>query len=391
MSVRYSAYFAFRRAILGCLLALVGLWGTATAEAQLDVDDGSYDVGEQYDSRGRGALSLEEGRATGQGIRISGTRRYRAIPEIYTVRRGDTLWDITGRYYGTPWEWPRVWSYNPEVTNPHWIYPLDRLRLLPEGTTRASLPTLGVAAPRQPFRSGTVLLRDQGYLDEDALRTSGVIVGSPEEHMLLANYDEVYIEFRNDQEVRPGMEMTIFREIEDEERVEDEQGVLIRIFGAVRIRSFDEDRRVARAEIIETLDPIERGFRIAAVPRRFELVPPVANQIDLVAEVVAALRPLRLTGDYQVVFVNAGEEQGVRQGNRFFVVREGDEWRETLDAGEAAFGATYPNAEELDEYPPEIIAEGRVVNVRPNSCTLIITRAVTEVILGDRVELRRGY
>ena len=75
-------------------------------------------------------LTTDLGEATRnrQGIVIGGSGQ-RVVPEIYTVRRGDTLWDITGRYYGNPWYWPRVWSYNPEVTNPHWIYPLDRLRL----------------------------------------------------------------------------------------------------------------------------------------------------------------------------------------------------------------------------------------------------------------------
>src|SRR5262249_41651714 len=55
------------------------------------------------------------------------------VPELHVVRRGDTLWDICWFYFNDPWQWPRVWSYNPQITNPHWIYPGDLVRLLPRG------------------------------------------------------------------------------------------------------------------------------------------------------------------------------------------------------------------------------------------------------------------
>jgi hypothetical protein len=209
--------------------------------------------------------------------------------------------------------------------------------------------------------------------------------------MLLSVYDDLYIRFDQDEGVRPGMELTVFREMQDDERGEDEQGDLVRIFGTVRLRSYDPERRVGRAVITEALDPIERGFRIANIPRRFELVNAVPNDIDFDSSVVAALRPNELNGDYQVVFVEGGAEQGVKVGNRFFIIRSGDEWRENLIQSESAAGATLPDEDELDDYPDEIIAEGRVVNVRPESSALIITRSITEVVMGDRAEMRRGY
>jgi nucleoid-associated protein YgaU len=46
-----------------------------------------------------------------------------AVPESYVIQRGDTLWDLSSRYLDSPWYWPKLWSYNPQVENPHWIYP----------------------------------------------------------------------------------------------------------------------------------------------------------------------------------------------------------------------------------------------------------------------------
>ena len=51
-------------------------------------------------------------------------------PEVYTVKKGDTLWDISGMYLEAPWLWPDLWEVNPSIKNPHLIYPGDRISLV---------------------------------------------------------------------------------------------------------------------------------------------------------------------------------------------------------------------------------------------------------------------
>ncbi|MBW2463360.1 MAG: LysM peptidoglycan-binding domain-containing protein [Deltaproteobacteria bacterium] len=402
-----------RALFVSIVVAMMGL--SSEGQAQMGVDDGRSDEyyvgnGSQDDARGSGggAVSLTEARASGRGMRLGGGGLAgRQIPDRYTIRDGDTLWDISGHFYGNPWQWPKVWSYNPEITNPHWIYPDDTLRLVRQGTEGARLPTADSGA-RVEFTDGelapgTILLRDQGYLDKDALEAFGEIVGSPEDHMLLTTHDDVYIQFGEESEVRRGMELSVYRRIHAHDRSPEESGELVRIFGTVQLRSYDPETRVGRAKISEALDPIERGFEVADIARSFEMVPPRENAHDLDARVVAALRPLQVFGDYQVIFISLGAEDEddedaderpprppIELGNRFFIVRAGDEWRDNLTVSARETGATDVSGEPV-EYPDEIVAEARVANVRPNSAALMVTRAVSEIVIGDRAEMRRGY
>jgi hypothetical protein len=364
------------------------------------------------EDKGPRPRTLEEARLTGRGYRIGGGGIYRReVPEVYTVKEGDTLWDITKRFYNDPWYWPKVWSYNPEITNPHWIYPLDRIRLAPAievtqvaqpvpgfpegpgGGTPLPMPTMRrEVAPVEDFERHTIFLRDMGYLDEEALKSIGQLIGGFEEHMMLSDSDVVYVKFKPKQQVLPGQQYTFFRKVHDWERAPGEKGQMVKIIGTMVVQSFDQEKRVARGLITETLDPIERGFQVAYMERRFDIVPAKTNDRHVVAKIIATIRPMNLLAYSDVVFLDVGKESGVQAGNRFFILRRGDDWRESVLASTVDIGnIAKPPPYDIDDYPDEAVAELRVIKVREKTTIALVTRSDTNLALGDRAEMLKGF
>ena len=378
-----------RSVLLGLVLVLS--LPTTSAFAQLGVDEPDPEPVPRRDRFQTTTLGDSESHTR---IRVHGPP-----PERYQVRRGDTLWSITGRFLGNPWEWPRVWALNPEVTNPHWIYPDHELRLRGASDPEATLPTPGEAPTSsgghddtRPRRAppGTIRLRQEGFLDKESMEAAGTIVGSPEDHMLLAPYDRAYVRFQGKTKPTVGRTYTIFRRVSSSERPPAEKGELVRVLGSLRLERYDEKRKVGEGLILETLDPVERGHSVAAIERRFVLVAPRRNTVERKGRIIATPRSRELNAQHQVVFVDLGEKDGLEVGNRVFVIRTGDEWRRNrpVETGQESDSDAHV---EDGNYPPEVLAEGRVASVRPRNSAVIITGSLSELSVGDEVEVRKGF
>jgi len=314
------------------------------------------------------------------------------MPRTHTVRDGDTLWDITQTYYGDPYRWPQVWSYNPDITNPHWIYPDAQVQLRPGDGDVVETAPRGFQRSKMGY-AGThaVHMAEYGFLDSNALADSGYIIGANEEHMMMVDTDMVYVRFNEDVEPEIDRVYTVFRTMQKYERESWEKGTLVRIIGEVKLQDYDEKRQVGRALVVNSLEGIERGFRLAPLERKFYWIDVVPAERSMRATVVASLYPRKLPSTNQIVFLDVGAAHGVVLGNRFYIVRQGDEWRRSAEGKIGReIEPTVPLPDEPEHYPWEVVAIGRAVNVQPNTTAILLERATRAVRMGDRAELRKG-
>lgn len=376
---------------------------TQTTVTPWGVPNGPPDPGEGgsygFDLSGAGNTGSVRG---GENSSYVLNNRSVSVPDHHMVRRGDTLWDLCGHYYDNPYAWPRVWSYNPQIENPHWIYPGDRIRMRLGGGPATTTTGGGFIRRQNVVPSGTIFLRDYGYVGNEKEEVWGLLAGSPDDQMLLSDGDEVYLQIDKDHDVRIGQELSLFRRLRKPEAGKS-KGYVVAIKGTVRVSQWNPETRVARAEIIESLDVIERGESVGPIGRRFDVVPPVQNDREVWAQISGALNPRELIGQHQIVFIDKGSEQGLRAGNRLFVVAKGDRWRGSIKYGKemAAHRMDYrlyranveraPDTARGRKFPSEVVGEIRVLRTKKNTAACVVTYSSYEIEPGQIVVARRGY
>ena len=309
----------------------------------------------------------------------------RKVPDYHTVIKGDTLWTMCQFYYGDPWAWPQLWAYNTEITNPHWIYPGDRVRML--GLVKSSSSEPGeekvkmLAHPR--LISKVMRLRQRGFVVDGELARSASVLGSLQERKMLTRHDEIYIKGAERFKPTLGKLFTIYRvDRVLKDREGKKVGHLVKILGTARIKRLTRDK-AATALVIEAYNEILRGDRVGPLRRTYKAVPLRAAEKDLEGRVIDNLPDIKALGEFQMVFIDRGKNHGVRLGNRFLVVRQGD-------GAESMIPEEYDD-EAAQEYPEETVAEISILDVSKKSSMGMVTRSIREIRTGDRVRMRRGY
>jgi len=126
-------------------------------------------------------------------------------PGQYTVVRGDTLWDISERFLSRPWLWPEIWHVNPQIENPHLIYPGDRisltyvngkprLQLIRAGGTTVSTNRAG-HSPIAGFPQEAInqFMVEPRVVTSEQLRTAPYVVSAEEGRLISAAGSKVYV------------------------------------------------------------------------------------------------------------------------------------------------------------------------------------------------------
>ena len=348
-----------------------------------------------------------------------------APPDRYTVKPGDTLWDLSGRFLNNPWYWPKVWSYNPEITNPHWIYPGNAIRFFPgaeEAPARvepvpavagAEGPEEELTPPKEledfskadmkkgqdygdedavavagPYKIGYVapkgtLARRDTFMTEREVKEAGVIRGAFEDKELLTVQDRIYAAFQDPASVKIGQTYTLFRTTRpvDHPVTRARIGYQTTIVGDAK--AVAQDGKITTLVVTRAIDAIERGDHVggpAEKPVKMIARRPNARRLD--GRVVSSVVPATwLSGEHHLVFVDLGRSDGVEEGNTFTVTRAGDPYGQPLDVDNLSIP-------EDRRFPSEDIGELLVVDARAHFSTALVVKSLRELFAGDRVVMR---
>lgn len=321
-----------------------------------------------------------------------------AVPPVHVVHEGDTLWDITAYYFSNPAEWSKVWQENPQIKDPHWIYPGDKVTLRPgdkaqppaaaagaknlagnKSPAATARPSVAPTRARPPAPTPKVILRQLAFIDADDIKVGAIIDGSPRSRMMLSAGDEVYLDPLDGTKLSPGQTFAIYDATEKVTHPDTGKviGSYVHVLGqleVVRARSDGHSLAVIRS----SSDVIERGDRVGPIKRTFSSVTPKPGTHKISGTIVATLQREQLIGALQVVIIDRGSAEGLSAGNPLYLVRRGDAYAHVM-------GPASMVGQDDHRFPTRIIGQVLVVDVGRHTAICVVTTASQEAGIGDHV------
>lgn len=307
-------------------------------------------------------------------------------PQEYLVVKGDTLWHIAGRFLNSPWKWPEVWGINPQVDNPHLIYPGDviyltwvngqpRLGVRRDSGIypRARVSQLDQAIPAIPLRDIISFLNDNRVLSGDLLKQAPYVLGGQNERIITGAGDRIYARGELLEEQRRQGLYRAANEYVDPDTEE--------FLGYEMVKIAEADVVKQSAGEVLTLD-IRKSYKEVRVLDR--VVPteevrvqsifyPAAAPAGVNGKVISVLSGVRDAGQFNVVAINRGAREGLEAGHVFAIYRRGELVKD-------------PIKKETIKLPSERSGELMVFKVFEKVSYGLIMQSADVVSIGDEVK-----
>ncbi len=268
-------------------------------------------------------------------------------PDIYEVVKGDTLWDISGTFLSRPWLWPDIWQINPQIENPHLIYPGDQIALIyVDGQPRLQLRRGDAGRTYKLTPSDTVSLQPeiratplesaipaisldaiQGFLVDNRVVGNGVLDAAPyvvqgeSERLVLGAGDRVYI--RGELDINDSYNVVrkgpVYVDPETNE-VLGREATYIGLGTAVA-----QEGEIATMAVRQTREELFIGDRVLPTEERKvdSNFFPSAPEGQIFGQIISVFSGVTQVGQFDVVVVNRGEREDLEVGNVLAIYKRG--------------------------------------------------------------------
>lgn len=313
----------------------------------------------------------------------------------YVIKKGDTLWGISERFIKDPYYWPALWSNNPDLGNPHFIFPGQqlaiydgRIEIVPAqpappvvaepvtAAPEAEAAAAPVAEPAVPAPSPAITVRTlggaRGFVGTDELAPVGILVDTVDNRILMASGDKVFVKPQDSDAMRPGDRFSLFATGEEvlHPLTGAPVGFQVAELGSLQIT--ESGRKVATAVITDSFREIQRGALLGPWQPPIHEIELKRASHELSGYVIAGGDGKIGLSQFDVIFVDLGAVEGLEAGNLLYISRQ-------RLATELAYGA-----EEL-QLPDVLLGSAVVLETRPHTAAALVLKAADSMYRGDRV------
>ncbi|MDN3653048.1 LysM domain-containing protein [Thalassotalea ponticola] len=333
-------------------------------------------------------------------------------PKTYVVQKGDTLWDISAMYLNEPWLWPQLWRINPEVNNPHLIYPGDTLRLVFNVQGEPMLVKGKPSLKWSPQIRKT--LKDQNpisylpfdvvapYLDYARVLTgkefaqAPYVLGGDEKYK--SNMEGALLYVKG--ELNSQQHYAIYEKGEPviDPQTQESLGYHAKLIGTAQgVRKGNLTDKKPSSLYLDSSNQEIRAGSIVLPVNEGQLYPAVyAMQAikgkDIEARMISSRNLVREFGKFEVVLLNKGERDEIRMGEVYGIYRQSPDVIETDDGpiyeedASSWYRLTRPNASDRRiSMPKEQIGHLMVFKVLEKTSYAIVLATHKSVHIDDTV------
>jgi hypothetical protein len=284
-------------------------------------------------------------------------------PDEYTVKKGDTLWDISATFLSSPWLWPEIWHVNPQIENPHLIFPGDLIKLIyldgqPRLTVERTLkmvpgaaggaingatklsPSIRVqnnedAISAIPLDKVDAFLSRSRVVEPGVLETAPYMLAGQQQHVIVGAGDLAYARGSFDSSIsnygiyRKGQ---VFKDPVTKEVL----GVYAQGIGTIAVEGIEGE--VAKVDVVRTYEEVRPGDQLLPSEDRAvdSVFYPSSPDDEINAQIVAVEGGVTQVGKFNVVIINRGEREGLQIGNVLAIYKTGEVVRDRVKGGKIA-------------------------------------------------------
>lgn len=300
-------------------------------------------------------------------------------PTIYVIKRGDTLWGLSERFLNDPYYWPNLWSKNGQITNPHLIYPGQKIRVFPDRLE--FIPEKGAQTATRAAESAPDVVEEksysirgsEGFLLETDSRPFGSVVATHNDRVVLGMDDMVYTDIGTVNGAKGGETFAIFSDEGPVSHPVTNEIMGNKIIPLGTLQLTDVEQKSSRAIITRSYKEISSGAYL--LPHRNGRTHEVSLRMttrELRGYIIESQSGTQGIAAGDIVYIDLGSARGAEKGNMLYVVRD-----VTVDRN--------VSQGKIERLPQELLGALVILETGRKTAMALVVKSIDAIYIGDKV------
>lgn len=248
----------------------------------------------------------------------------------YIVKKGDTLWDLSQKFYDSQWDWPGLWEMNEDIKNPHWIYPGKKIQIFVKKKPALKPRLVKVQKTKKEVEAVKIKtsfsfskMDHIGFIRKKAQTSLGSIIKEQDNNVMMSSDDIIYIKPSGKETLVPGKSYHIFTTGKIHKKVNNRIFKGVKHLVKARVKILEHKTDYVTALITIAYRPVYEGDMIMEFHGGNSVLIVEDNPAPIDARIICSEDNNVMINDYVIAFIDTGKAQ-VKPGQIYSIYRKNE-------------------------------------------------------------------